>query len=112
MVPWAARARQQQPQQTRARMITPEYTPAAQRTVFPEPLRPTMSVSGFGNVITLVFSGLKLRTPLMRSFSTVAMRRILCAHMRRAGARKVFRCRHVLATLAQPAACSSLQKPP
>jgi len=43
------------------------------RTVFPEPLRPTMSVRGLGNVITFVFSGEKLRTPLMRSLSTVAM---------------------------------------
>ena len=35
------------------------------RTVLPEPLRPTMSVRGLGNVMTPPCSGLKLRMPLM-----------------------------------------------
>ena len=37
------------------------------RTVFPDPLRPTMSVRGLGKVMTCVFSGLKLRMPRMSS---------------------------------------------
>ena len=41
------------------------------RTVLPEPLRPTISVSGLGNVITPPCSGLKLRMPLMSSLRSV-----------------------------------------
>ena len=42
------------------------------RTVLPEPLRPTISVSGLGNVMTPPCSGLKLRMPLMSSLRRAA----------------------------------------
>lgn len=41
----------------------------------PAPLRPTMRVRGLGNTIAWSFSGLKLRMPLIRSFSTEHMAR-------------------------------------
>ena len=40
------------------------------RTVFPAPLRPTISVRGFGKMIAWSLSGLKLRMPLMSILST------------------------------------------
>lgn len=41
----------------------------------PAPLRPTMRVRGLGNTIAWSLSGLKLRMPLIRSFSTEHMAR-------------------------------------
>ena len=46
---------------------------AVMRTVLPAPLRPTIRVRGLGNTIAWSFSGLKLRMPLIRSFSTLHM---------------------------------------
>ena len=43
------------------------------RTVFPAPLRPTISVRGFGKMIAWSLSGLKLRMPLMSILSTEHM---------------------------------------
>jgi hypothetical protein len=40
-------------------------------TVFPAPFGPTIKVRGRKNVMTLVFSGLKLRMPLITILSTV-----------------------------------------
>jgi hypothetical protein len=45
----------------------------ATRTVLPAPLRPTIRVRGLGNTIAWSFSGLKLRMPFIRSFSTLHM---------------------------------------
>lgn len=45
--------------------------PKKKLTVFPAPFGPTIKVRGRKNVMTLVFSGLKLRMPLITILSTV-----------------------------------------
>ena len=52
-------------------------TGPSSRTVLPEPLRPTISVSGLGKVMTPPCSGLKLRMPLMRSLAQRPARAVL-----------------------------------
>ena len=63
------------------------------RTVLPEPLRPTIRVSGFGNVMTPPCSGLKLRIPLMRSLRSAAGAR--CQHTSHVHVKRTQRARGV-----------------